>query len=213
VYVLHALWVWPPIWLAAIAVAVWRRRQLPSTARRALVFCVVAVVGGLLVSESEPLLYYNVRYLSYLLPFLMVGAFTVLLLPAGRRQWLGRSALVTLLLLAGVTTWSHAFQNHRALQQAPIAQTFPARFELRKTVGNARVSTTIGSVTSARYLAYVFHRKRGDIHVVKSGARIPSGYVFAISNRPPGRVVWQASTLALIKVPAAGTRAEAHAGG
>jgi hypothetical protein len=195
-------------------VAVWRRNELPHAAQRALVFCVLVVGGGLLVQELEPLFYYNVRYLSYLLPFVMIGAFTVLLLPARRGRWLGHSALVTLLLLAGTTTSWRAFDQHRALVRSAVSNTFPDRFELRRTVGNAKVSSAIDSLGTRRYLAYIFRRPYASIPVVNAGDRISSGYVFATARRaPPGTIVWHESTDVLVKVPAGGTRIQGRASG
>jgi hypothetical protein len=205
-YVLHALWVFPTIWLIAIAVALWRQRELPLVARRLLVFCVLVVVGGIAVSELQPLFYFNVRYLSYLLPFLLLGAFTVPLLPSrGRRPWFGPAALATMLLLAGTTTHWEAFRTHDRLTAAPVAQTFGARFELRRIVGDAPLSTMSPALTTRRYLAYIFHRQARDIRPVGFDDLPSRGFVYTSpESLPPGAVVWRDDHAALVKLGKAG---------
>jgi hypothetical protein len=199
-YTLHALWIFPAFLLIAAGVALWRIRELPLPARRALLFGVLGVLGGVFISEAEPLFYFNFRYLAYLFPFLAVAAFTVLALPARRRRLLGVPALAALLCLAAVTTHWVAFEQRKLMLASPIVGTFADRGEIKKMIGDAPAATTSPSIGDMNYISYLLRRRATLIKVVPPGTPF-TGYVFSIrAHAPPGEVVYQHGQLVIVKV-------------
>ncbi|MEK9637085.1 MAG: hypothetical protein VW060_08440, partial [Acidimicrobiaceae bacterium] len=73
-YLAHLPWVMPLVFLLGSAYAVVRAPVLPEAIERFVGFGTMAVIGVLVVHESQPLLYYNVRYLTYVWPFNIVVA-------------------------------------------------------------------------------------------------------------------------------------------
>jgi hypothetical protein len=199
-YVLHSLWLYPTFMLLGAAVALRRLRELPLTAKRALVFGLLAVLGGLVTSEAEPLFYFNVRYLAYLLPFLMCAAFTCLAAPPRTRPLLGTPAVVALLCLGTLTTHWQVFAQRERLLAAPIVRAFGDRHEIRRIVGKAPVAMTVNSISTRNYISYVLRRPPGEIRALTPGQHF-RGYVFTTHPRGlHGRVVLKDGRLLIIEV-------------
>ncbi len=199
-YVLHSLWIYPAFLLLAAAVALWRIRELARPAQRALLFGVLVVTGGVLISEAEPLFYFNFRYLAYLFPFLAVAAFTCLVLPARRRRLLGIPALAALLCLSAATTRWVALDQRRQMLASPIVGTFPDRGHIKRLIGDAPAATTSPSIGDQNYISYLLRRRATRIKVVPPGAPF-DGYVFSIrAKAPPGEVVYEHGQLVIVRV-------------
>ncbi len=204
VYLLHSLWMYPfALWIAA-GVALFRARELPVTARRALVFALIVVMMGLLISEAEPLSYYNVRYLTYGLPFLMVAAFAVFDLPrsTNRRPIFGVAGLAALLCLSVTTTRWIALDERRALLATPISRAYSHRSTIKSIIGDAPAGTTAAGIGTRNYISYLLRRPLKDITYVPRRGSDFHGYVFTTTAVVPiGEVVWRDEPLILVKVP------------
>ncbi|HEV7524034.1 MAG TPA: hypothetical protein VGP92_03675 [Acidimicrobiia bacterium] len=200
-YVLHGLWIFPTTLMLGSVYALWRVRELPDMARRALVFGLIVVTACLFVSEAEPLFYFNVRYLAYLFPFLIVTGFTVLALPPPRRRPIfGRPALAALLCLGVVTTRWIALDQHRIMVDTPITRAFAHKGTIDSIVGRANAGTTMGGA-ARNYVSYLLRRPIDKIALVRPG-RDFHGFVFTTGEPTPiGTVVWRNGTLVLTKVP------------
>ena len=60
----------PLVFLAGGTYSLVRAPSFPEPVRNLMHFCAIAVVALLFVHESQPLFYCNVRYLTYIWPFL-----------------------------------------------------------------------------------------------------------------------------------------------
>lgn len=204
VYVLHSLWMYPFALCIAAGVALFRARELPATARRALVFSLIVVLTGLLISEAEPLSYYNVRYLAYGLPFLMVAAFAVFDLPRSktRRPIFGVAGLAALLCLSVTTTRWVALDDRRALIATPISRAYAHRSTIKSIIGDAPAGTTAAGIGTRNYISYLLRRPLNEIKYVRRPGSEFHGYVFTTTAiATTGAVVWRDDPLILVKVP------------
>jgi hypothetical protein len=199
-YILHGLWIFPAFLTLGAIVALVRIRELPNTAKRALLFGVFAVGGGVLISEAEPLFYFNFRYLAYLFPLLAVAAFTCLVLPARRRRVFGVAALAALLCFGAATTHWQAFEQRRQMLASPIVGAFADRGHLRSLIGDAPAGTTSASIGDTNYISYLLRRRATLIKVVTPDTRF-RGYVFSTrAKAPPGETVYSHGQLVLVRV-------------
>ena len=202
-YALHALWMYPAALLLSALVALWFRRDLSADGRRALVFGLIVVASCILISEAEPLFYYNLRYLAYPFPFLMIAAFMIFDVrrtPTNRRVIFGRPALVAVVALSVLTTPFYAVAEHRHLMKLNIARAEPHREKIARIVGNADVGTT--STASRNYIAYLLRRPVNRIGVGPRPGNDFHGYIFTSGKGAAlGEVVWQSGPLLLVKVP------------
>jgi hypothetical protein len=172
----HLLWVIPVfVLVGAIAAAVVARRQEVHV--EATVY--LAVSGALLlvvVLESNPLLYYNVRYLTYLLPLLAVAAWSLLapgvIGPAdsGRaREPVVTPAVVTrafvaaALVLGPLVFPADPVGIKRAIEQRDELELLDVNTELRELAEGRTVFLTFGSSSTRNYVSYVLRSNPNDI--------------------------------------------------
>lgn len=198
-YLLHALWVIPVPVLAANGIVAARFRALGEDQRRVAAVLWVFVATTVLLSEHFVLYYYNIRYLSYLLPLLLVGAWLVF---ANAQPRASRMAAIgaALLLLSPAAGSHQELPRHAALAAQPLAQLFPDRLELRRLTSDREVATTIESHTHRNYLAYLVRRPHGDIAVVEP-ATAPSGAVVfttSMEGFDEARVLYRGESIFLV---------------
>ncbi len=203
-YVLHSFWMYPLVLWIAAGVALFRVRELSVVSRRTLVFALLVVFSGLLVSEAEPLSYYNVRYLAYGLPFLIIAAFSVFDLPRApdRRPIFGVAGLAAVLCLSVTTTRWVALDQRRTLLAAPIARADAHRSRIASMIGAEAAGTTAPDIDTRNYIVYLLRRPIADIPYIGAGGDGFHGFVFTTTSTAPiGTSVWQDGPLVLARLP------------
>lgn len=197
-YLLHALWIFPVVYLVATAMVAGSLRRLPLPSRRFAIFSWTVCLGGILASELEPLSYFNVRYLTYLWPFVMVSAWLVLDTPLVKRM--GVAAPTVALALSAITPYWQFVDTRERMTRQPVTRAFDDRGELRDLVGGARVATTFELPGVKNYLAYLFKRPIEDIESHVPDDAPERGFVVALSSDGvPGDVVFRDGPLVVIR--------------
>jgi hypothetical protein len=188
----HLLWVIPVFILAgAVAAVVVARRQelhVESTVYLAVSGALLLVV----VLESNPLLYYNIRYLTYLLPLLLVASWSLLAPgiigpadteahsdsrsegdtgdgggPAGTAAQVPavvlRSFVAAALILGPLVIPADPVGIKRAIEQRDELELLEVNTELRELADGRTVYLAFGASSTRNYLSYVLRSSPNDI--------------------------------------------------
>lgn len=197
-YLLHALWIFPVVYVVATAIVAGSFRRLPLASRRFALFAWTITAGGILASEVKPLYYFNVRYLGYLWPLVFVAAWLVLDAPLTKR--VAVAVPVVALALSALTPYWQFRDTRERMTRQPVASAFGDRGELRGLVGDAPVATTFELPGVRNYLSYLFKRPVDEIAEVEPGEVPPPGFVVALaSDEVPGEVVYREGRLVVVK--------------
>ena len=197
---LHLLWVIPIfVLVGAIAAVVVARRQsvhVESTVYLAVSGVVLLVV----VLEANPLLYYNIRYLTYLLPLLTIAAWS-LLAPgvvsssstgeARRRVVSGAVAMrpfvAAALVLGPLVIPASPIGVKRAIEQRDELELLDVNTELRELAEGRTVYLLFGAASTRNYLSYVLRGNPNDIKL-PDGSGPGDGLVIARREDAPAGV-------------------------
>jgi hypothetical protein len=197
---LHTLWVIPVfILVGALSAVIVARRQsehVESTVYLAVSGAILLVI----VLEANPLLYYNIRYLTYLLPLLVVAAWS-LLAPGrirtsstfeARRRVLTsavamRPFVAATLVLSPLTIPAAPIGVKRAIEQRPELELLDVNTELRELADGRTVYLMFGAVSTQNYLSYVLRGSPNDIKL-PDGAGPGEGLVIARRDDAPAGV-------------------------
>lgn len=174
-YVLHLLWLVPvPMWLALASSRVaWSR--MTASGRRLVIFVLTFTTATILLNEVVVLFYFNIRYLAYLFPLLLIAAWTSASSGFGTsgRWWVVPAGLVL--------TFSAAVYPHQELTirgrvtASPIAASVDRAHELREILGETTVATTFQNRGQRNFLAYLVRRPYDEIIVIEDVDAAPSG--------------------------------------
>ncbi len=193
----HLFWVIPVFILAgAFAAFVAARRQdihVESTVYLAVSGAALLVV----VLEANPLLYYNIRYLTYLLPLLMVAGWSLLApgvitatntrAASGRADTSARAMYVfvaSTLILSPLIIPADPVGMKRAIEQRDELELLDVNTELRELAQGRTVYLTFGASSTRNYLSYVL---RGSPNKIKLPGESGPGLVIARQGElPPG---------------------------
>lgn len=199
-FVLHALWIFPVVYLLATVVSAISFRHLPLGSRRFAVFAWTVVAGGLFVSEDQPLAYFNVRYIAYLWPFFLISAWVVLDAPMTKR--IGTGTAVAALSLSVLTPYWQFVDTRERMTRQPVARLFDDRGELRRLVGDGSVATTSDARGVRNYLSYLFKRPFDEIQAyAPDSGRVPDYVVALASEDVPGRIVLRDGPVVVVSTP------------
>jgi hypothetical protein len=197
---LHLLWVIPVfVLVGAIAAVVVARRQsvhVESTVYLAVSGAVLLV----LVLEANPLLYYNIRYLTYLLPLLTIAAWSLLapgvVGPSStgetrRRVVAGAVAMrpfvAAALVLGPLVIPASPVGVKRAIEQRDELELLDVNTELRELAEGRTVYLLFGAASTRNYLSYVLRGNPNDIKL-PSGSGPGDGLVIARREDVPAGV-------------------------
>ncbi len=132
--------------------------------------------------EANPLLYYNIRYLTYLLPLLMVAAWS-LLAPgviglsntgdARRRVFSSavvmRPFVAATLVLGPVVIPASPVGIKRAIEERDELELLEVNTELRALAEGRTVYLMFGAASTRNYLSYVLRGSPNDIKLPGDG--------------------------------------------
>lgn len=197
-YALHLLWLLPAALLLTHLLAATALRQLPSTGRRLLLLSWLFSGASILVSETLVLYYYNVRYLAYTLPLLLLASWTALesdVLRALPRP--GVVAVAVVLAFSPAAFTQQGLEAHRRVAADPLGRAFSERGTLREVAADRPIATDLSGGTDLNYLVYLLRRPVDDVMRLEQ-PEIPAGAVLFTQDRedyPTARVVWEGDGL------------------
>ena len=164
-YLAHLVWMMPLTFLVGTVYAVVRASRLPEPIERFVYFGAAAAVVVLVVHESQPLLYYNVRYLTYVWPFLFVTAwagFAALRVGSARPSL--HAAVVVALFAGSLAVPADPVGLKRTIEARPDVELLEVRDELRALGDDGFIAMTFGSRSSRNFMAYVMRSGGWTIH-------------------------------------------------
>lgn len=192
-YVGHLAWLVPlPVWIAlAIVVAKFDRLDLRS--RRFALLAAAFVAATLLVAEGLVLNYFNLRYATYVIPFIFVTAWLATTVVAGRSH---RSLSVLAVVLLTFSTATPPHVEHavrRTVLERPISHAVSDGHELRRATDGRTLATTFRSRSDLNYLSYLFRRPFSHFEVVREPSEVPADAVVVTGEVGafPGRVIYK----------------------
>ncbi|MEM9465425.1 MAG: hypothetical protein AAGA90_08615 [Actinomycetota bacterium] len=178
-YVGHLLWVMPLVFVVGAVFAVVRAPRLRPEIEHLTHFGALGAVAVLLAHESQPLLYYNIRYLTYVWPFLFVLAWVgyLALREAGAVPAVRAAALV--MLVAGTMVLpTDPVERKRLIEARPEVELLEIRDDLRAVADGGTIAFTFGIESTPNYVAYVMKSERwdvwGDLDAVDEGWMVMS---------------------------------------
>lgn len=170
-YVGHLAWLLPLPLIVGNVIAALLRRELSRQEEGVLWLAWAFGLLNIAFLEYHVMHYYNMRYLAYLVPFLLITAWLPII--ARNRKTGSLSAVqiagIVVLALAPLTQYQQGFVAKENVAEHPVASLFDDRQELRQMAQGRDVCTTIQSHTHRNYIAYVFQRAHESIEVVDQG--------------------------------------------
>ena len=195
----HMFWVIPVFFLlgaaGAVVTANRRERHVEST----VYLAVSSVVLLLIVLEANPLLYYNIRYLTYLLPLLLVASWSLVAPDALHGPdtdddssqsgpvisgW--RSLVAALLILGPVAFPADPVGIKRGIEDRPEHELLEVRDELRELSRDRIVYLQFGATSTRNYLAYVLRDNPARIKLPDEEPPGPGVVIARRDDVPPG---------------------------
>lgn len=157
-YFLHMLWVFPVSFSLALVLAPVLLSRLTQSSRRAVCYCLVATILGVLYHEYKPLFYFNIRYLSYYWPLIIVVGLVIWVecLPAKRRLLL---VCALVLSTVGIYDGTRADRSEIVATEFPYSL-YPHRFELWDWSDGKSVYAEYKSKGERNMLSYLFKTKK-----------------------------------------------------
>lgn len=173
------LWALPILFFIGLMLATATVSLQPVAIRTTTLTILFFTVAHLFVHESQPLLYYNVRYLTYLLPLLAVASWIALRTLAIGRGPRVATAAISLAVLAPALIPATPFQERELMALRTEHEFLLVRSELRQARANGLVQYTIGQRGHRNYLAYVFRMGTPQLRHVTSPEQLRPGLLVA----------------------------------
>ena len=163
-YLGHLFWVIPSVLLVGAVVAIRRAPSHRPEVEGLVHFAAIAALAVLLAHESQPLLYYNIRYLTYTWPFIFVLAWVGYLgvERAGALPAIRAAALVGL-LVGSMVLPTDPIERKRLIEARPEVELLEVRDELRNVADGGTITFTFGIESTPNYVAYVMKSERWDV--------------------------------------------------
>lgn len=190
-YVTHMLWVIPAVTLVLAATAAVRATRLERTTETTVYFCGVSVVILLALHEAQPLLYFNIRYLTYMFPFLLVMSWAAIRTVQGDQRtgheqpaaWIA-PLLFVLAVLAPMTIPPGAVDVKRRLESRPEIELLDVRDELEDVARDRTVFLDFPATSTQNYVAYVLRRGVDSVRLIDENNPPVDGIVISRSDEP-----------------------------
>ncbi len=184
-YIGHLLWVMPLVFLLAAAVTLLISKDLDQPIQTTAYLSALFIVGHLLTHEAKPLVYYNVRYLTYIVPFLFFLAWAGTAHKRFPADGPLRAGLLVALLLGPTVFPAKPLEVHDRLANRAEHELLDIRHEFRAISEGKEIYVDFGANSSLNYIVYVL---RTDTPLVLSTAdQVVSegGFVVALQSDYP----------------------------
>lgn len=202
-YLFHLLWAMPAVLVvgAAMSLPTGGRADRPTSV--VVHFCLFATVGILLAHELKPLGAYNIRYLTYVWPFLFVLAWAVFAVGSPGVSLRLRAGAVTVLLLGVAVLPVDPVERREQVAERDESELLAVRRDLDRLIGDDEVVVTFGGRSTRNLLAYVIADDREKVRSVFELADIPADvWVVTVRSDPlPGREVSLETDSLLVYAP------------
>ena len=163
-YLGHLVWVIPSVLIIGSAFAIVRAPRQATAVEGLTHFGGLAAVAVLLAHESQPLLYYNVRYLTYVWPFVFVLAWVgYAALSRGGATAPTKAAALVALLVGTMVLPTDPIERKRLIEARPEIELLDIRDELRAVADGGTITFTFGIESTPNYVAYVMKSDRWDV--------------------------------------------------
>ena len=125
--------------------------------------------------------YFNIRYVSYTWPFVLVGAWSALLVERVRSSEVAVVAVVTALLVTPAFGYREDLEIRRRAAANPLQALYEQRSEFRALVGDEQLVAHSSTLQQRNFLAYVLRR---PLEGVGDGAleTSPEGALVVVSD-------------------------------
>jgi len=160
-YLWHFLWIFPAPLLVGALASLWFVPRLDTRIQALVHTSAFGIIALLLLSEAIPLIYFNVRYLTYLLPFLLVMAWSLIASVGKHKSGASDSPRVKVLLavcilLSPVVIPSGALDGRRVRAERVEYELLEVRNELRNASAESEQVVLVEFARGRRnFAAYV----------------------------------------------------------
>lgn len=165
-YVFHLLWVMPLVLILGSFIATISTRTLDRARTSTVHFCGLSTLLILGVHEARPQMYYNVRYLTYVWPFLFVMSW-IAYSSIGRKLSTHWKVGCLVALTAGVMVLPvNPLAQKRNVSQRLETELLHVRHAVDQLAADRDVEITFGSQSSRNLIAYVIRDNHSKISKV-----------------------------------------------
>lgn len=213
-YVLHFVWALPTITVALALLAAVRAPALGTPREAPVYFWGLSVSTLVLLHEAQPLLYFNIRYLTYTLPFLLVMSWALIRTVVERRAnkpvepatagrdgrfgvhgpdpaspnrpgWSAVGAgCFWLTLLAPITIPGDPVDTKQRLERRPEIELLEIRDELRELADGRTVYLDFPSTSTQNYVTYVLRTPVRNVRLLSDSPFEEGGIVIGTAADP-----------------------------
>jgi hypothetical protein len=184
VYLLHLLWILPLVYLLTAPVAVVNASKQRLAVESGIYFSLFAMVGHLLIHESTPFMYYNVRYLTYIFPFFFLLSWAAFAGWSPGKSPAVRVVFVLLITLGPVTFPGKPLEVKNSIEQRPELELLEIQDELRELADQRPVFLDFGARSSRNYVGYVMRDNPSFIQALGDGVGDREGIIISLRSEP-----------------------------
>jgi hypothetical protein len=183
-FVGHLLWMMPVFFLAGTLIASVIAAGYSEHVESTIYLAVGFVILHMALHESQALMYYNVRYLTYTFPMLYFASWSITAHPRFHVRPPLAVAVTVALVLAPIAIPSEPITAKRRVEARNELELLDVRDDLRRITDDRVVYLDFGNNGSRNYLAYVLRRNRSTISFV-SDADVAPGSIIISERRDP----------------------------
>jgi hypothetical protein len=182
-FALHALWAMPAVLLVGSVLGVVRASRYTGSDEPAVYFVAVGGVLVLVLHESQPLNYYNLRYLTYLWPFLLVLSWYAFARMATATGAALRVGVLSMLVMGLMVLPVDPIGVKRRVQDRAETELMAVRSKVERVGEGRPVAVTFGSRSTRNLMAYVLRTNRANIDLRTSEFE-PGSLVVSLRGEP-----------------------------
>ena len=183
-YVGHFIWLIPLPLLVMAGYGLVRANRLPHGVEMTLYGCAAAIGVTLLLHEYDPLLYFNIRYLTYMFPFILTLAWSSLHAQGGARGVTKtvRVLMVVVVLLAPLSFKGRALDIRSRVSSRVETEMLEIQDELTEFDRSEELYIDFGGSGARNYLTYVVKGNVNQIKILGKGEEIPADGILVTNN-------------------------------
>lgn len=166
---LHHLWVFPITVTAAAIFSLLTARKSDQFGSSFIIAAIATVAANIALVEYLKMWYFNIRYITYFYPLMMLAAFAGI--KHGVANFAARTSLLVLLAISSMSTYNYSLNTKKTLSENPLSLAFEERDSLQTAVQNcAQVWTDHGSNTERNAISYLLSMDKYNLRVFGNAA-------------------------------------------